>query len=182
MAATKKRSRFFETRYFGFVIAAGVICLLLSGKHLTRIPDWLELRTLDIHFNLKTESGSRQIREGVIRTNQNPGVSPDIVILGIDFNSLNTFGRWPFPRYRHANLLDALSHIQNQEDRENAVLLDIFFVEPDTREAVNDALLSTSMRNNGRVFLETVLDLLPPPAGAEDEFFGRQELMYETMG
>ncbi|MDR3201511.1 MAG: adenylate/guanylate cyclase domain-containing protein [Spirochaetales bacterium] len=182
MAAKKRRSRLFETRYFGFVIAAGIICVLLLCGRLTRIPDWLEMKVLDMHFGLKDSTDMRQIREGVTRKDQNPDISPDITILGIDFNSLNAFGRWPFPRYRHANLLDALSHIQNQDDRENAVFIDIFFVEPDTREALNDALLSESIRNNGRVFLETVLDLFPPPAGAEDELFGRQETLYQTLG
>jgi adenylate cyclase len=182
MAGKKKRLKIFETKYFGFVIAAGVICFLLAAGYLTFIPDWLELKMLDIHFNLKSGSQTSRIREKVNLEEWNPGVSPDIVIFGIDFSSLNAFGRWPFPRYRHADLLDALARIRNQADRENSIFIDIFFIEPDTQQAVNDALLTESIRNNGRVFLETVLDLNPPPAGVGEELFDRQEALYRTAG
>ncbi|MDR1626658.1 MAG: adenylate/guanylate cyclase domain-containing protein [Spirochaetia bacterium] len=174
--------KIFETRYFGFVIAAGTVAVLLLTRQITSVPDWIELKVLDAHFNLKKTTQSEQIRESVTQEDRNPDISPDITIFGIDFASLNAFGRWPFPRYRHANLLDALSNIQNQGDRENAIFVDIFFIEPDTQQAVNDALLTESIQNNGRVFLETVLDLNPPPAGTGDEFFGRQEALYSEFG
>ncbi|MDR1179230.1 MAG: CHASE2 domain-containing protein, partial [Spirochaetales bacterium] len=178
----RKRSKFFETRYFGFVIAACTIFILLLARQITSIPGWIELKVLDTHFNLKKTVRSEHIRESVTHEERNPDISPDITIFGIDFASLNAFGRWPFPRYRHANLLDALSNIQNQNDRENAVFMDIFFIEPDTQQAVNDALLTESIQNNGRVFLETVLDLNPPPRGTEEEFFTREEALYADTG
>ena len=182
MAGKKKKLKIFETRYFGFIIAMGVIFFLLAAERLTFIPEWLELKVLDIHFNLKSGGGSKNIHEGVVQETRNPNISPDIIIFGIDFSSLNAFGRWPFPRYRHADLLNALSHIQNTNDRESSIFIDIFFIEPDTQKPLNDALLAEGIRNNGRVFLETILDVNPPPAGMEEEYFGRQEVLYDAIG
>ena len=42
--------------------------------------------------------------------------------IGIDFRSLDTFGRWPFPRYRFADLVNNFSRIKNQTQRERALV------------------------------------------------------------
>ncbi len=181
MAAKKLRSKIFETRNFGFVIGAAVILILLALQNFTLIPERLELKALDMHFNLKEAVRGRSEQEGVVFEERNPDISPDILIVGVDFNSLSRFGKWPFPRYRHANLLDAFARIRNGNERERAVFLDLFFIEPDEK-AYDDAILVESIRNHGRVFLETVLELNPPPAGLEGEFFGRQNALYGAFG
>ncbi|GAB4370719.1 MAG: hypothetical protein Kow009_07140 [Spirochaetales bacterium] len=175
------RRSFFATRNFGMVIGILVILLLLFLDSFTRIPERVELKVLDLHFNLKNITSTKRIQEGVNLTLQNPDISPDILILGIDFNSLSRLGKWPFPRYRHAQLLDSFARIRNQDDRERAIFLDIFFIEPDSK-AYDDALLVESISRNGRVFLETVLDFQLPPPGMEKEFFSRQEFLAETFG
>ncbi|MFQ3619917.1 MAG: adenylate/guanylate cyclase domain-containing protein [Spirochaetales bacterium] len=181
MAVYGVRKKIFSTRNFGLVIGGLVILLLLLLNGLTLIPERIELKILDLHFNLKTLTTSKRIQEGVQVTAQNPNISQDILIIGIDFNSLSQLGRWPFPRYRHAQLVNSFARIQNQEDRERALFLDIFFIEPDSK-AYDDALLVESLRQNGRVYLETVLDIFPPPPGKEEEFFSRQEALIETLG
>lgn len=181
MAPNKPRSKLFETRYFGLLIGAMVTVFFLVLDLVTLIPERLELKMLDLHFSLKNVTRSTSVQEGVTFEARNPNISPDILIVGVDFNSLSRFGKWPFPRYRHANLLDSFSRIQNQNERETAVFLDLFFIEPD-KKAFDDALLTESIRNHERVFLETVLEINPPPAGMEEEFFGRQEALYETFG
>lgn len=162
MANRWSRRAFFATRNFGMVIGILVILLLLLVNWLTLIPERLELKVLDLHFNLKNVTTGKRIQEGVRLTVRNPDVSPDILILGIDFNSLTQLGKWPFPRYRHSQLLNSFARIQNQDERERAIFLDIFFIEPDPK-AYDDALLLESIRQNGRVFLETVLDFQSPP-------------------
>jgi len=181
MAKLWSRKGIFATRTFGIALGALVILFLLLLKQTTLVPERLELKILDLHFNLKNITEKRRIQEGVSITARNPGISPDILILGIDFNSLNKFGKWPFPRYRHANLLDSFTRIQDPEERERSIFLDIFFIEPDSR-AYDDALLVESISNNGRAFLETVLDLSPPLAGQETEFYARQEALIERFG
>lgn len=181
MANRWSRRAFFATRNFGMVIGILVILFLLLLNWLTLIPERLELKVLDLHFNLKNITLGRRIQEGVSLTVRNPDISPDILILGIDFNSLTRLGKWPFPRYRHAQLLNSFARIQNQEERERAIFLDIFFIEPDSK-AYDDALLLESIRQNGRVYLETVLDFQSPPPGMEREFFSRQEALAERFG
>ncbi|MFP4362406.1 MAG: CHASE2 domain-containing protein [Spirochaetia bacterium] len=181
MAKTKKRAKIFETKYFGLIIGLFIVVLFTLFTHYTTIPANLELKVLDLHFNLKMLFRSRSLQEGVTIQERNPNISEDILIVGIDFNSLSRFGRWPFPRYRWANLLDSLARIQNQEERERAVFLDIFYIEP-ADNAYNDALLVESIENSGRVFLETVLSNNPPPPGTEEEMFRRQHTLYEQYG
>jgi adenylate cyclase len=181
MAPKKNRSKLFETKYFGMLIGVMVILFFLALEMFTLIPERLELKILDLHFNLKNVVKGKSVQEGVTLESRNPNISPDILIVGVDFSSLSRFGKWPFPRYRHANLLDSFSRISDQGERESAVFLDFFFIEPDSR-AFDDAILTESIRNHGKVYLETVLEINSPPAGLENEFFGRQKALYESFG
>jgi adenylate cyclase len=176
-----KRSKLLETRYFGFVIAAIVVLIFLALSEYTAIIDNIEVKVLDVHFRYKDIFRSEEIQEGVKVVEQNPNISSDILIVGIDFRTLSRIGRWPFPRYTHANLLDTFSRIQDQNQRERAVLLDIFFNEP-ADNAVNDGILVESIAFNNRVFLEPLLDEVPPPPEKEEAFVSRFKLLMEQYG
>src|SRR5690349_4244540 len=52
-------------------------------------------------------------------------LSPDIVVVDIDNQSVAALGRWPWPRSVHARLLDTLSRAQPA-----AVVYDVLFTEP----------------------------------------------------
>jgi len=69
---------------------------------------------------------------------------PDIVIIGIDDDSVQQLGRWPWPRVVHAKLLEKLT-----EADVKAVALDIVLSEPDKQ----DPLLAEAIRANGKVVL-----------------------------
>jgi adenylate cyclase len=103
-----------------------------------------------------------------------------ILIIGIDDKSLGIFGRWPFPRYTEANLINTFAKIRNQNERERALFLDIFFIEPSVPE--HDVIMVQSIAFNQRVFLESVLTRVPNPAGTEREYFERQDILYERFG
>lgn len=179
--AGKKRSKLFETRYFGLIIGAFVIALFLLLSSYTAVFDRLEMKMLDVHFNFKNVIRKTTVQEGVTVTRRNPNISQDILILGIDFKSLSTFGKWPFPRYRHANLINSFARIQNQNERERSLFIDVFFIEPDEK-AHDDAMLVQSIDENDRVFLETVLDVNPPPSSVAEEMFERQEVLAKNYG
>ena len=121
------------------------------------------------------------MQEGVSVVQANPRISPDILIVGIDDKSLDRFGRWPFPRFRHADLINSLSRIRNQGERERALFVDVFFSET-SETPEDDAQLVSSIRNNGRVFLETVLSPGENSPQTDEEFFSRQDAMYTRMG
>ncbi|TVQ39821.1 MAG: adenylate/guanylate cyclase domain-containing protein [Spirochaetaceae bacterium] len=175
------RARFLETRYFGLIIGLVIVLIVSAINWGTPLIERMELRTLDLHFRLKQAFVGERVEEGVTVVERNPFVSDDILIIGIDFSTLSQIGRWPFPRSRHADLIRAFARVQDQSRRERALFLDLFFIEPE-RDAVNDALLLQAMRENERVFLETILESSDPPAGSEDELFARHEALFAAGG
>lgn len=79
---------------------------------------------------------------------QDRGPSNDIVIVGVDTNALlsEAYGSWPWPRSRHAQLIDLLS-----EAGAKVILVDVFFDLPSTPE--EDAALAAAIKRSGRVLL-----------------------------
>jgi CHASE2 domain-containing sensor protein len=67
-------------------------------------------------------------------------VSPEIVILAIDSESINKIGQWPWPREIFAKAFDALA-----KNPPKAVGLDVVFAEPSRYGASDDALLAKSL-------------------------------------
>ncbi|HVP19772.1 MAG TPA: adenylate/guanylate cyclase domain-containing protein [Spirochaetia bacterium] len=183
MADRKGTSKFFETRYFGLVIGFLVFCLVFALTFKTILTTEIDQKLLDFNFRHKSRVSATRVQEGVTFQQANQRISPDILIIGVDDKALARFGRWPFPRKRHADLVNAFTRIKNQAERERALFLDIFFIEP-SENAEDDALLVSAIRNNGRVFLETVLTLNENanPAGTSKEFFGRQDALYRNAG
>jgi adenylate cyclase len=181
MANSRKLSKFFETRYFGLVIGVFVVAVFLVLSLTSDVFTTVELKMLDMYFAYRNVVDRENIQEGVSLETQNIDISPDILLIGIDFRSLDTLGKWPFPRYRHANIMDNFARIKDQTQRERALFIDVFFIEPDSK-AYDDVLLIEAIRNNGRVFLETFVDEVPPPAASEEDYFRRQEILYEGWG
>lgn len=177
----KKRAKFLEAKYFGLLIGVVLILLTVGLTQYTSIIDNFETKILDVHFRLKNSFLNETIQEGVSYVEHNPNISPDILIVGIDFKSLSKFGKWPFPRYIHSYLIDTLSRISNPSERERALFLDVFFVEPDAK-AIDDAIIIDSIKSSGSVFLETILDEVPPSADTAEELFTRQKVLYDNYG
>ncbi len=175
------RAKLLETRYFGFVIALLIIGIMVLLQFGTAIPDRLELKMLDVHFSLRDVFQAEQVQEGVTFVDRNPNISDDILIVGIDPSTLAQFGRWPFPRYRHADLINSFTRISDQNNRERALFLDLFFIEP-SETAVDDALLLQAMQDNERVFLETILEYSEPPRANYQEYFRRHEALFDAGG
>lgn len=181
MGGGKKRKTFLETKYFGFFIGFAVILLFLAIDHYTLFLQNIEDKVLDIHFRYKDVYLDQEEQVGVTRVADNPNINDDILIVGIDFRSLNRIGRWPFARTKHGDLLNTLSRIQDPRERERSVLLDIFFNEP-ADNAVEDVMLLDSIRENGRVYLETLVDEVPPPEEHFNAMFDRQDALISSHG
>jgi len=177
----KKRAKFLETRTFGFVIAAAVIGIILALSYGTGLLQVIELKANDANFRLKLSQQGKTVQEGSVYTAQNTRISDDILIVGIDFNSLSKYGRWPFPRTRHVDLVNAFTRIKDQNARENALLLDILFSEADQNPA-NDALLSKTIADSGRVFLETELKKESNETASSEQSAIRARLLFDTKG
>lgn len=176
-----KRSKFFETRRFGFVIGAIVLLAIFALGQLTGFLQPLELKTLDARFNLKYSSRGKTVQEGTIVKSENSKISDDIVIIGVDTETLSRLGLWPFPRGKHADLINAFSRIKDQTQRENAMLLDIIF-SSETGKPDQDQLLASALRDSKRVFLETALSLTPIDGLSAEEMDARTKLLENRLG
>lgn len=76
----------------------------------------------------------------------------DIVIIAIDENSLQSIGRWPWPRNIHAELINKLTTYQVR-----AILLDMILAEPSAHPA-EDLQLADAIKRNGTVALPVLLE------------------------
>ncbi len=175
----RKRAWIFEAKWFAFVIAALVFGLFLFLFLNTFILHQMEGSVLDLHFRIKIGKDTRAIQEGAVLAQKDLKLSSDILILGIDEKTLGEYGKWPFSRSRHADLVNAFSRISNQANRESALFLDVFFIEPDGNPT-NDALVVEAMKKSGTVFLETILTAYGAAEG--DPASVRQQALYETQG
>src|SRR4030095_8945601 len=96
-----------------------VIILFLSG---VSILDLIELKTYDL----------RILSRGSLRP------SPEVVLATIDEKSIETEGRWPWPRSKFAALVDLLSR-----DGARVIGFDIGFLDPDENTQNDQALANT---------------------------------------
>ncbi|PKL09612.1 MAG: adenylate/guanylate cyclase domain-containing protein [Spirochaetae bacterium HGW-Spirochaetae-7] len=176
----RKRSKIFEARRFAFVIAIAVFGICLALFSTTRILQNIEGPVLDKHFELKTVRETKAIQEGAVLSHQNLKISDSILILGIDQKTLAEYGKWPFSRTRHADLINSFSRLNDQSNRESALFMDVFFIEQDPNPT-NDALLTKAIDDSGKVFIETVLS----PYGTvepDDPMEVRQRTLYDGWG
>lgn len=173
-AKAKRRNHFFETKRFGFMIGLAIIALFFGLSRTTTLLKGLELKVMDLHMVLKDVFLPKVVQEGVTQSTRNPKLSSDIDIIGIDFRTLQEYGRFPFPRYHYADLINAYSRIKNQDLRERSLFLDVFFVDMDNN-AADDALLESAIKDSGRVALETVLRQDFSTAINESEYWERFE-------
>lgn len=84
----------------------------------------------------------------------------DVLIVTIDDQAIDVFGRWPWPRSLHAMLLERLQHAR-------VVGLDIVFSETDVQRSEDDRLLADAIKRHGRVVLPIVMDSLHSPTHAD---------------
>ncbi|MDJ0805303.1 MAG: CHASE2 domain-containing protein [Gammaproteobacteria bacterium] len=77
----------------------------------------------------------------------------DIVIVAVDEQSLADFGRWPWPRGIHAQLIDILS-----QSGAKAIAMDILFAEADLHNPLGDRQLIQSVAASERVFFPVIME------------------------
>jgi adenylate cyclase len=73
-------------------------------------------------------------------------VSSPIVIVSVDEESIRALGRWPWPRNRHAQLIDRLTQAGAK-----SITFDVLFTEPDKDRPWADDALGRAASKSGRV-------------------------------
>ncbi|MDX9897411.1 MAG: CHASE2 domain-containing protein [Spirochaetia bacterium] len=176
----RKRYKIFEAKRFAFIIALLIVGIFSLLFFTTKMLQGVEGPILDTHFRLKTIRQSKSIQEGAVLSHQNLKIADNILILGIDQKTLAEYGRWPFSRTRHADLINAFSRIKDQTNRESSIFFDVNFIE----EVVNptdDALLARAILEADDVFLETFLEPIGL-AEEDDPMTIRQKALYGQWG
>ncbi len=187
MAEIKKRSKILETKYFGFIIGLIIFAIFFLISYGTRIIDNIEQGFfLDIYFSYKQGFTSESaISEGVTyedTTIRHAFTSKDIQIIGIDQESLNSFGSWPFPRSVEASMINTITRRQRPYEREAVLYFDLNFIEPDTKMPENDLMLIASIKENGKVFLDVFLSGTELSVNISEDQFSRQNILKDTYG
>lgn len=133
MTDTTPTARAANVRLTLITAAAVVLTLLVRFWPSITLLDRMELRTLDWRF------AHRGVR----------APHPDIVIVHVNEESIRQIGRWPWPRRRFAQLIDAFTAAGAR-----AIVFDIFFADPDTSPGgpQSDAELVAATRRSGIVF------------------------------
>lgn len=175
------RRKLFSVKVFGPIIGVAVVLVILLFNTATPLFKMMETKVLDTHFRLKEVSIGEKTTEGATESDFNPRISRDIIIIGIDTKTLDDIGTWPFPRSVHSALIDSFSRIKRENERESSVFLDIFFINKASK-AYHDIALIDSMKENKRVFLETVLHSENPQTSKAQEIYSRQEAMFSNTG
>ncbi len=77
----------------------------------------------------------------------------DIVIIDIDEQSLRQFGRWPWPRSLHAELINKLS-----QTKAKGIVLDLIFSEINYNDPISDLELIEAVKNNDRIIMPVLVE------------------------
>ena len=96
-----------KNHFIAFIISVSVFVVLSLFYTQTRILDGLENGAVNFRFFLRDPSEkAKKLQEGVRITKKNPRSRDDIIILGIDENTIREFTsqkiHWPFPWDIHA--------------------------------------------------------------------------------
>lgn len=128
---SKEQKRIIIGTFLGLVACLFVI-FFISQIRLFHI---FELKTLDFRF--------------FFRGNQSLPKEPEVVIVAIDEESVRQLGRWPWPRDRHAQLIDVIS-----KGDPRLIFFDVFFVEEDREHPENDRALAEAVQRAGNVYFD----------------------------
>ncbi len=102
--------------------------------------------------------------------------SPDIQIVAIDNRSLQALGEWPWPRRRHAELIDRL-----QAAGAVAIGYDVLFLEP-AADRADDAALADAIARAGNVILPYLIEVPGTDGRASDVLLPTRSLATSAAG
>jgi adenylate cyclase len=139
-----------KNHFIAFVISLSVFLVLSFFYTQTRILDGLENGAVNFRFFLRDPSEkAKKLQEGVRITKKNPRSRDDIIILGIDENTIREFTgqkiHWPFPWDIHAKFTRYVA-----TGNPKAIFFDIMFLDHKKHEQE----FADAIREAGCVFLD----------------------------
>ena len=184
MTKKGKLTKLLDLRLISLAIAVVIFLVIGYLSEFTNFSPFrlVEATLRDYYLKSKANQVAVSYQEGVTQLAAiNPNVSDKIVIIGIDNEALQDFGRWPWPRSVQARVLQSLARISDQASRERAVLLDIFYTVPS--DPAEDTVLFNSILENGRLFLENTPDWnLPPTKDERERIYAVHDILETSYG
>ncbi|TSC78240.1 MAG: adenylate/guanylate cyclase with Chase sensor [Parcubacteria group bacterium Gr01-1014_33] len=161
--------------YFGYIGVALFVGLAVAGSHSLGLFSGLEFFLEDLLFSRKP-------------------ISPEIVIVAIDNDSLERIGQWPWPREVFANFL-----LAGEEAKPRVVGFDVMLSEPSRLGERDDAALIAALNSisypvvfpieavlvqdeKGSFRAETALATLPRFTQSKNAFLGHVNLLLDRDG
>jgi len=137
------------------IITLFIFLLMVILFTQTSILSGLEWGAIDFRFYMRDPSQkSVKLEEGVKMNKINPRARKDIVIIGIDEETINDFSnqgiQWPFPWEKHAKLTKYIS-----TGKPNAILYDIMFLDHKPGEAE----LAKALKDSKVAFIDYKFDV-----------------------
>ncbi|MDY6969157.1 MAG: adenylate/guanylate cyclase domain-containing protein [Spirochaetota bacterium] len=148
--------KFNRNHIFALSISLFIFMLLTILYKYTNIIDGIEKGAIDFRFFLRDPSErSKKIQDGVREYKPNPRARKDIIILGIDLNTIRSFGEegisWPFPWNIHAKFTRYVG-----SGNPAAIFFDIMFVDHKPYEKE----LADAIKEAKNVFLDYAFETI----------------------
>lgn len=142
--------KFEKNQLFSLLISILIFVILALIYTRTTLFDGLERGAVNFRFFLRDPSErAKMIQEGVLMTKKNPKARDDIIILGIDLNTIRSMGQmgieWPFPWKVHTKFTKYVG-----SGKPLAMLLDIMFLDHKPYEKE----LAEAIKKAGVVFID----------------------------
>jgi adenylate cyclase len=93
------------------------------------------------------EGLENNLQDRYLQNNKNKQIDTRVVVVGIDEESLEQIGQWPWPRSFHGALVEIIS-----QGKPSVIGFDIIFSEPDPNPE-EDAIFVEAVKNNGSVVI-----------------------------
>ena len=118
------------SKKYGLLLGLSILVITIIFEGIGAFSS-IELKVLDIFFRLRGKEPP----------------SSQVVIIGIDDESIEKIGRFPWSRDYHAALIEILTQFNA-----SAIGFDIFFTEPEKNYPKNDLLLAEASQNNKNTY------------------------------
>lgn len=177
------KQRLLNSKNFGLIIGLFVFLFLAwaaFASPFALFQQW-DRSMSDLYFRVRSVVAPQIQQEGAVLKEDNLQISPDLLIVGVDNRSIEALGQWPFSRSLHADLLNSLSRVQDQGQRERGVFFDMFFLDKE-RVPENDLAFVQAIKENGKVFLETIYSAEALPDEMAEVQFSRLEVLLARSG
>ena len=170
--------KFDRNRLIGFLISIVIMAIVAVIYSQTILMDGMEFGAYNQRFILRDPSEKeKKLSDAAKFIKMNPRARKDIIILGIDENTIRDFAekgkQWPFKWDDHAKFTNYIS-----SGKPMGILFDIMFIDPrKSEEKSSEKIFAEAIRKAGNVYLD-----FPFEVSMQDKQYGDMAERLHQMG